>query len=81
MTWVPLHLQGNLQGNLLVQGSSDDGRRPPAVQGRSASRSHISNSSRKILGVFKIPGIVGIPRVQGFTLYGVGFWGLMLDWL
>ena len=32
MTWVPLHLQGNLQGNLLVQGSSDDGRRPPAVR-------------------------------------------------
>ena len=76
MTWVPLHLQGNLQGNLLVQGNSDDGRRPPVVQGGSASRSHISNSSRKILGI-QIPGIFGIPQVQDFTLYGVGFWGLI----
>ena len=76
MTWVPLHLQGNLQGNLLAQRSSDDGRRPPAVQGGSASPSHISNSSRKILGI-QNSGIFGIPRVQGVTLYGVGFWGLI----
>ena len=81
MTWVPLHLPGNLQGNLLVQGSSDDGRRPPAVQGGSASRSHISNNSRKILE-FKFGNFRDAPgsgfyalrcRVLGFNRNCIGF--------
>ena len=38
---------------------------------------HISATALEKSKEFKIPGIFGIPRVQGFTLYGVGFWGLI----